>query len=112
MASHVDCQRTSHSSLQLPAQPSVTTTLSRLLNPARMRLTCSVHDNELHEPHATVADTRAAILKRSKRDIVPVRRSFVQTPRSAAGDATDRSGPLAWFVRSRNIRALQSYRSE
>lgn len=55
------------------------------------------------------ARTRAAILERSNRQIVPIRKSFVQTPRALAEDATNLAGPLAWFVSTRNARALKSY---
>lgn len=56
-----------------------------------------------------IADTRTAILKRSIRPFVPIRKTFVQTPRDIAQDATDLSGPLSWFVTSRNARALKAY---
>lgn len=69
---------------------------------------CMQHD-EVNEPTATVADTRAAILKRAKRHIVPLRRTFVQTPRVLAEDPRNLAGPLSWFVRTKNLRALQSY---
>ena len=55
------------------------------------------------------ARTRAAILERSNRQIVPLRKSFVQTPRALASDPSALAGPLAWFVSTRNARALTSY---
>lgn len=69
-----------------------------------------VNDNESAEEVASVADTRAAILKRAGRAAVPLRRAFVQIPRSLVTDPSQkRSGPLSWFVTTKNHRALQAY---
>ncbi|MEI6624134.1 MAG: hypothetical protein WCP28_19750 [Actinomycetes bacterium] len=54
---------------------------------------------------ATPAETRAELLSRSKRDVTPVRKSFVQNPPGAA----ERPGPLSTFVSRRDLRALQAY---
>lgn len=67
-------------------------------------------DNELAEEVASVAQTREAILRRAGRAAVPLRRAFVQTPRSLVTDTRqDRSGPLAWFITTKNHRALHAY---
>lgn len=66
-------------------------------------------DDELGQPVATVAETRTAILVRAKRTFTPLRRTFVQTPRSLADNKQDLRGPLAWFVTTKNHRALQAY---
>jgi hypothetical protein len=50
------------------------------------------------------AKTIAALLERSSRDEVPIRRSFVQRPERGGG-----AGPLARFVRHRRGRALDLY---
>jgi hypothetical protein len=49
-------------------------------------------------------ETVAALLERSNRDHVPIRRSFVQLPARGGG-----AGPLAQFVRGRRTRALDLY---
>lgn len=56
------------------------------------------------EAPATVAETRSALLERSKRDFAPIRKIFVQAP---AGSES-RHGPLADFVRGRDLRGLQA----
>jgi hypothetical protein len=58
---------------------------------------------------ATVSDTRAAILERSRRNATPIRKLFVQTPRSLAQDPRDLSGPLSTFVKHRDRRGLDAY---
>ncbi|WP_424532518.1 hypothetical protein ACOZ38_19825 [Sphaerisporangium viridialbum] len=69
-----------------------------------------MNDIEPQEEVAGVKDTRAAILKRAGRTAAPLRRAFVQVPRTLVTDPhQDRSGPLAWFVHTKNHRALQSY---
>lgn len=50
------------------------------------------------------AETVEALLERSGRDEVPIRRSFVQRPERGGGP-----GPLAGFVRHRRVRALDLY---
>jgi hypothetical protein len=50
------------------------------------------------------ADTRSALLKRCRRDAVPIRRSFVQDTAPGGGP-----GPLAAFVRRRRATALDLY---
>src|SRR5437870_10394353 len=49
-------------------------------------------------------ETIAALLERSGRDAVPIRRSFVQQRRQGGGP-----GPLAAFVSNRRVRALDLY---
>lgn len=62
------------------------------------------------EEVATEAETRAALLERAKRTSTPLRRSFVQTPRELVGeDDKNMAGPLAWFVKTKNHRALLAY---
>ncbi len=58
---------------------------------------------------ATEGDTRRALLERAKRTGVPIRKTFVQTPRALAENPDDLAGPLAEFVRNRDPRALQAY---
>jgi hypothetical protein len=53
---------------------------------------------------ATAAETRAALLKRSRRDFAPINKLFVQ-----AGPGTaSRHAPLSTFVRRRDLRALRA----
>jgi hypothetical protein len=54
---------------------------------------------------ATEAETRNHLLERSGRTATPVRASFVQ----AARGSVVRQGPLAEFVRGRDLRGLQAY---
>src|SRR5947199_7074234 len=54
---------------------------------------------------ASAAETLEALLARSGRDALPVRRSFVQMRQPGAGGA----GPLAAFVRGRHAIALDLY---
>lgn len=54
---------------------------------------------------ATGAETRAALLERSKRQIAPIRRDFVQLP---AG-SPNRASVLSSFVSHRDKRALNAY---
>ncbi len=54
-------------------------------------------------------DTRRALLERSGRTFVPVRKTFVQTPRATAQDPRSLAGPLSEVVRRRDPRALQAY---
>lgn len=54
---------------------------------------------------ATGRDTRTALLTRSIRANVPLRKTFVQAPRSAAC----RHGPLRAFVTGRDLRGLKAY---
>lgn len=49
-------------------------------------------------------ETVAALLERSNRLAVPIRRSFVQLARRGGGE-----GPLARFVHDRRVRALDLY---
>ena len=49
-------------------------------------------------------ETIEALLSRSGRDNVPLRRSFVQVRQRGGG-----AGPLSWFVRDRRSRALDLY---
>jgi hypothetical protein len=64
-----------------------------------------VNETEGDEPAATEDDTRAALLDRSKRDFAPVNKLFVQ----AAPGSASRPGPLATFVRNRDLRGLHAY---
>jgi hypothetical protein len=59
----------------------------------------------LEKQIATPAATRLYYLERSKRAFAPLRRDFVQAPRSAAS----RPGPLAEFVRNGDLRGLRAY---
>ncbi|MFI6063516.1 hypothetical protein [Streptomyces sp. NPDC051286] len=54
---------------------------------------------------ATGSDTRVALLKRSVRANVPLRKTFVQAVRGSAC----RHGPLKDFVTGRDLRALKAY---
>lgn len=54
---------------------------------------------------ATEDETRAALLDRSKRAFAPVNKLFVQ----AAPGSASRHGPLATFVRNRDLRGLHAY---
>lgn len=64
-----------------------------------------MNENEDDEPAATEAETRAALLDRSKRDFAPVNKLFVQ----AAPGSASRHGPLASFVHNRDLRGLHAY---
>ncbi len=73
-----------------------------------------VRDEELPSaaggpPVATEKDTQEELLKRAGRDAVPLRKSFVQIPRTLATNGSERSGPLSVFVRHRDLRGLQAY---
>jgi hypothetical protein len=68
-----------------------------------------VRDEELDGTPANEADTRQALLEKSGRTFVPVRKTFVQTPRATAPDPRHLAGPLSEFVRRRDPRALQAY---
>lgn len=65
----------------------------------------STHDYTDAAP-ASAADTRLALLTRSRRLHTPIPNHFVQCPDKAAHE---RGGPLAAFVRNRDLRALQAY---
>jgi hypothetical protein len=58
---------------------------------------------------ANEADTREALLKRSGRAGVPIRKVFVQTPRKEAADMNELGGPLSEFVRCGDLRGLHAY---
>ena len=64
-----------------------------------------MNDPHGDEPAANEAETRAALLDRSKRDFAPVNKLFVQAPPGS----TCRHGPLATFVRNRDMRGLHAY---
>lgn len=68
-----------------------------------------MQSEDLTQVTATVEDTRQALLTKAVRTGVPIRKTFVQTPRSLAVDRNDLSGPLSMFVRNRDPRALQAY---
>lgn len=55
---------------------------------------------------ASEAETRTALLERSKRDFAPIAKVFVQDP-----DRTkvERSGPLSTFVKNGDLRGLQAF---
>jgi hypothetical protein len=68
------------------------------------------HTGHVNEPNgdespATEDETRAALLDRSKRNFAPVNKLFVQSPPGS----TCRHGPLATFVRNRDLRGLHAY---
>jgi hypothetical protein len=62
------------------------------------------HRAALHGP-ATEEETRAARLERNRRVFRPINKLFVQAPLGSKS----RYGPLSWFVRGRDQRALQAY---
>ena len=64
-----------------------------------------VNEHDGDEPAATEDETRAALLARSKRDFAPINKLFVQ----AARTSPCRHGPLAEFVRNRDLRGLRAY---
>jgi hypothetical protein len=68
-----------------------------------------VQDTENGESIANEADTRRALLERSGRPGVPIRKVFVQTPRKLAADQTKLAGPLSEFVRRGDLRGLHAY---
>src|SRR5687767_802468 len=57
------------------------------------------------EEDATLAETRGALLKRSKRSAAPIRKIFVQRPK---GEAV-RHGVLRTFVNNGDYRGLKAY---
>ncbi|MET9841619.1 hypothetical protein ABZZ01_28095 [Streptomyces virginiae] len=59
----------------------------------------------MQDAKATGRDTRTAVLKRSIRTNVPLRKTFVQA--NAGGDS--RHGPLKKFVTGRDLRGLKAY---
>lgn len=61
-------------------------------------------DHKGDEPAATEDETRAALLAKSKRNFAPVRKLFVQAPPKSPC----RHGPLATFVRNRDLRGLRA----
>lgn len=62
-------------------------------------------DLNMQDAKATGRDTRTAVLKRSIRANVPLRKTFVQA--NAGGDS--RHGPLKEFVTGRDLRGLKAY---
>ena len=70
-----------------------------------MSHTGEVNSQPLDDSPATEAETRAALLERNRRPFTPVNKLFVQAQRGSES----RVGPLAWFVRGRDLRALQAY---
>ena len=68
-----------------------------------------MHQQELDATPATVEETRNAVIGRSGRNAAPIRKTFVQTPRSEATDPTNLAGPLSQFVTHRDLRALNAY---
>lgn len=54
---------------------------------------------------ATTAETRAHFMRRGKRKTAPIRRAFIQAPQKT----TPRHGPLAHFVNTGDLRALNAY---
>ncbi|MFH9297577.1 hypothetical protein [Streptomyces sp. NPDC017520] len=67
--------------------------------------TISLTERDVQAVKATGRDTRTAILRRSIRANVPLRKAFVQAPRTAAS----RHGPLCEFVTGRDLRGLKAY---
>jgi hypothetical protein len=68
-----------------------------------------VQNTESGESIATEVDTRRALLERSGRPGVPIRKVFVQTPRKVATDPNNLAGPLSEFVRRGDLRGLHAY---
>lgn len=68
-----------------------------------------VKDDDPNEDPATEAETRAALLANAKRAFVPIRKAFVQVPRSLAVDPNRRAGPLSGFVARKDRRALDAF---
>jgi len=68
-----------------------------------------VQVTEPGESIANEADTRRALLERSGRPGVPIRKVFVQTPRKLAADPNNLAGPLSEFVRRGDLRGLHAY---
>lgn len=66
-------------------------------------------DDDLDEDPATEAETRAALLANAKRDFVPIRKGFVQVPKSIATDPNRRAGPLSDFVVRKDRRGLDAF---
>jgi hypothetical protein len=62
-------------------------------------------ERDVQTVKATGRDTRTEILRRSIRANVPLRKTFVQAPRTAAS----RHGPLKEFVTGRDLRGLKAY---
>ncbi|MFI6063583.1 hypothetical protein ACIBB8_37675, partial [Streptomyces sp. NPDC051286] len=60
---------------------------------------------DMQEMTATGRDTRTAVLTRSIRANVPLRKTFVQANKGAAS----RHGPLKDFVTGRDLRGLKAY---
>lgn len=60
------------------------------------------HDGD--ESAANEEETRAALLTKSKRTFTPVNKLFVQAPPKSPS----RHGPLAQFVRNRDLRGLRA----
>ncbi|MGW6454739.1 hypothetical protein ACWF94_02225 [Streptomyces sp. NPDC055078] len=67
--------------------------------------TTTTAERAKQENKATGRDTRTAVLKRSIRANVPLRKTFVQAPNGAAS----RHGPLKDFVTGRDLRGLRAY---
>ncbi|MEU4878307.1 hypothetical protein [Streptomyces sp. NPDC021608] len=67
--------------------------------------TTSPAERDIQMNKATGRDTRTAVLKRSIRANVPLRKTFVQAPRGAVS----RHGPLKEFVTGRDLRGLKAY---
>lgn len=67
-----------------------------------------MNDDDLNEDPASEADTRAALLANAKRTIVPIRKAFVQVPRSLAA-GSHRRGPLSDFVARKDRRGLEAF---
>ncbi|MFE6697387.1 hypothetical protein [Streptomyces sp. NPDC057718] len=67
--------------------------------------TTSLTEQDIQAVKATGRDTRTEVLRRSIRANVPLRKTFVQAPRTAAS----RHGPLSEFVTGRDLRGLKAY---
>lgn len=72
---------------------------------ARMRHTVHMNGQPQDQSPATEEETRVALLERNRRAFTPINKLFVQ----AAPGSESRPGPLSWFVRGRDLRALQAY---
>ncbi|MEV3959252.1 hypothetical protein [Streptomyces albogriseolus] len=62
-------------------------------------------ERDMQKNKATGRDTRTAVLKRSVRPNVPLRKTFVQAHKGAVS----RHGPLKEFVTGRDLRGLKAY---
>jgi len=104
------CSRTcAHMRSQLPAVAAVSGPVERLRVEGETALNGCMEHDESDESPANEYDTRMALLKNAKRSAVPLRKTFVQKPRSRSSSAENRAGPLSGFVVRGDRRALDAY---